>query len=95
MPIGPLDGLAVDDWETMVDVNIKGDPLYMIALWMWEAENRSCKRWSVPFQERSRSKAEIVDPSSPASRLHLIGKRGTAPPRAECRLRNPVRRELS
>ena len=24
MPIGPLDDLAVDDWETMVDVNIKG-----------------------------------------------------------------------
>ena len=24
MPIGPLDELAVDDWETMVDVNIKG-----------------------------------------------------------------------
>ena len=24
MPIGPMDDLAVDDWETMVDVNIKG-----------------------------------------------------------------------
>ena len=24
MPIGPFDDLAVDDWETMVDVNIKG-----------------------------------------------------------------------
>ncbi len=24
MPIGPFDELAVDDWETMVDVNIKG-----------------------------------------------------------------------
>ncbi len=24
MPIGPLDDLAVDDWEQMVDVNIKG-----------------------------------------------------------------------
>ena len=24
MPIGPLDELAVDDWETMVDVNLKG-----------------------------------------------------------------------
>ena len=24
MPIGPLDDLAVDDWEKMVDVNIKG-----------------------------------------------------------------------
>ena len=24
MPIGPLDDLAVDDWETMVDVNVKG-----------------------------------------------------------------------
>jgi NADP-dependent 3-hydroxy acid dehydrogenase YdfG len=24
MPIGPLDELAVDDWERMVDVNIKG-----------------------------------------------------------------------
>ena len=24
MPIGPTDELAVDDWETMVDVNIKG-----------------------------------------------------------------------
>ncbi|TNC61104.1 SDR family oxidoreductase [Rubellimicrobium roseum] len=24
MPIGPLDALAVDDWELMVDVNIKG-----------------------------------------------------------------------
>src|SRR3984885_16148401 len=23
MPIGPFDDLAVDDWETMVDVNIK------------------------------------------------------------------------
>lgn len=24
MPIGPVDDLAVDDWETMVDVNVKG-----------------------------------------------------------------------
>ena len=24
MPIGPFDDLAIDDWETMVDVNIKG-----------------------------------------------------------------------
>ena len=24
MPIGPMDDLAVEDWETMVDVNIKG-----------------------------------------------------------------------
>ena len=24
MPIGPIDELAVDDWETMIDVNIKG-----------------------------------------------------------------------
>ena len=24
MPIGPFDELAVDDWETMVDVNVKG-----------------------------------------------------------------------
>ena len=24
MPIGPFDDLAVDDWETMIDVNIKG-----------------------------------------------------------------------
>lgn len=24
MPIGPMDDLAVDEWETMVDVNIKG-----------------------------------------------------------------------
>ena len=24
MPIGPFDELAVEDWETMVDVNIKG-----------------------------------------------------------------------
>lgn len=24
MPIGPLDDLALDDWETMVDVNVKG-----------------------------------------------------------------------
>ena len=24
MPIGPLDELAVDDWEQMVDVNLKG-----------------------------------------------------------------------
>ena len=24
MPIGPFDELAIDDWETMVDVNIKG-----------------------------------------------------------------------
>ena len=30
MPIGPFDELAVDDWETMVDVNIKG-VLYGIA----------------------------------------------------------------
>ena len=30
MPIGPLDDLAVDDWEAMVDVNIKG-VLYGIA----------------------------------------------------------------
>jgi NADP-dependent 3-hydroxy acid dehydrogenase YdfG len=30
MPIGPFDDLAVDDWETMVDVNIKG-VLYGIA----------------------------------------------------------------
>ena len=30
MPIGPLDELAVEDWETMVDVNIKG-VLYGIA----------------------------------------------------------------
>ena len=30
MPIGPLDDLAVDDWEQMVDVNIKG-VLYGIA----------------------------------------------------------------
>jgi NADP-dependent 3-hydroxy acid dehydrogenase YdfG len=30
MPIGPLDALAVDDWELMVDVNIKG-VLYGIA----------------------------------------------------------------
>ncbi len=30
MPIGPFDELAVEDWETMVDVNIKG-VLYGIA----------------------------------------------------------------
>ena len=30
MPIGPIDDLAVDDWEQMVDVNIKG-VLYGIA----------------------------------------------------------------
>ena len=30
MPIGPFDALAVEDWETMVDVNIKG-VLYGIA----------------------------------------------------------------
>ena len=30
MPIGPLDDLAVDDWEQMIDVNIKG-VLYGIA----------------------------------------------------------------
>ncbi|WP_375398101.1 SDR family oxidoreductase [uncultured Sphingomonas sp.] len=30
MPIGPIDDLAVDDWERMVDVNIKG-VLYGIA----------------------------------------------------------------
>lgn len=24
MPIGPVDALALDDWETMVDVNVKG-----------------------------------------------------------------------
>ncbi len=30
MPIGPVDELAVDDWEQMVDVNIKG-VLYGIA----------------------------------------------------------------
>ena len=24
MPIGPVDDLALDDWETMVDVNVKG-----------------------------------------------------------------------
>ncbi|WP_375383534.1 SDR family oxidoreductase [uncultured Sphingomonas sp.] len=30
MPIGPLDDLAVDDWERMVDVNLKG-VLYGIA----------------------------------------------------------------
>lgn len=24
MPIGPIDDLALDDWETMVDVNVKG-----------------------------------------------------------------------
>ena len=30
MPIGPLDDLAVDDWEQMVDVNLKG-VLYGIA----------------------------------------------------------------
>ncbi len=30
MPIGPMDDLAVDDWETMVDVDIKG-VLYGIA----------------------------------------------------------------
>ena len=30
MPIGPIDDLAVDDWEQMVDVNIKG-LLYGIA----------------------------------------------------------------
>ena len=30
MPIGPMDDLAVEDWETMVDVNVKG-VLYGIA----------------------------------------------------------------
>lgn len=41
MPIGPFDELAVEDWETMVDVNIKG-VLYGIAAALPVFREQSC-----------------------------------------------------
>ena len=72
MPIGPFDELAVEDWETMVDVNIKG-VLYGIAAALPVFREQGCGHFIHTASTAARKTVpnQVVYPATKAAVLAL------------------------